>query len=84
MSNATPTPPALPGVNFKELLGAPESNPQPATALEKVLETVTPEDAAAAKPAEASFEFRSLLTPAQRPDRRPADGRRLPGDHPLR
>jgi uncharacterized protein YaaN involved in tellurite resistance len=68
MSNATPTPPALPGVNFKELLGAPESNPEPATALEKVLETVTPDDAAAATPAEATFEFRSLLTPEQRAD----------------
>jgi uncharacterized protein YaaN involved in tellurite resistance len=68
MSNATPTPPALPGVNFKELLGAPESNPEPATALESALAKVTPEDAAAAAPSEATFQFRSLLTDDQRAD----------------
>ncbi len=68
MSNATPTPPALPGVNFKELLGAPESNPEPATALESALSKVTPEDAAAAAPSEATFQFRSLLTDEQRTD----------------
>jgi uncharacterized protein YaaN involved in tellurite resistance len=68
MSTATPTPPALPGVNFKELLGAPESNPQPATALESALEKVTPDDAAAAAPSEATFQFRSLLTDEQRTD----------------
>ncbi|RJS46942.1 toxic anion resistance protein [Nocardioides cavernaquae] len=68
MSNATPTPPALPGVNFKELLGAPESNPEPATALESALAKVTPEDAAAAAPSEATFQFRSLLTDEQRAD----------------
>ena len=68
MSNATPTPPALPSVNFKELLGAPESNPEPATALESALSKVTPEDAAAAAPSEATFQFRSLLTDDQRSD----------------
>lgn len=69
MSNtASPTPPALPGVSFKELLGSPESNPEPPTALESALEKVTPEDAAAAAPAEATFQFRSLLTPEQRAD----------------
>jgi uncharacterized protein YaaN involved in tellurite resistance len=69
MSNtASPTPPALPGVNFKELLGAPESNPEPPTALESALAKVTPEDAAAAAPAEATFQFRSLLTDEQRAD----------------
>lgn len=62
------TEPALPGVNFSALLGDPSSNPEPATALEKALETVTPDDAAAAKPEEATFEFRSLLTPDQRAD----------------
>lgn len=58
--------PALAGVNFSALLGDPASNPEPTTAIEKALSTVTPEDAAAATVEEAKFSFRSLLTEAQR------------------
>lgn len=68
MSEPTNTEPALPGVDFGSLLGEPSSNPEPATALEKSLATVTPQDAAAATTQEATFQFRSLLTPEQLSD----------------
>lgn len=68
MSEPTNTEPALPGVDFGSLLGEPSSNPEPATALEKSLASVTPQDAAAATTQEATFQFRSLLTPEQLSD----------------
>lgn len=68
MSEPTNTEPALPGVNFGSLLGDPSSNPEPATALEESLAAVSPQDAAATSTQEATFQFRSLLTPEQLSD----------------
>ncbi|MDR1117929.1 MAG: toxic anion resistance protein [Bifidobacteriaceae bacterium] len=55
---------AIPGVDIGAMLSAADSA-APATPLEKALATVPPEDKAAAKPAEARFQFRSLLSPDQ-------------------
>jgi uncharacterized protein YaaN involved in tellurite resistance len=58
---------AIPGINMAALLADPEiQNQAPQSPLEAGLAVVTPEDAAAASPAEAKFEFRSLLSQEQR------------------
>lgn len=58
---------AIPGINMAALLADPEIQKQaPESPLEAGLAVVTPEDAAAASPAEAKFEFRSLLSQEQR------------------
>jgi len=57
---------AVPSINMGALLGLPESNPEPVTALEKTLATVTPEDASANTMAEVKFQFRDLLDANQR------------------
>ena len=59
---------AVPGIDFNALLGDPSTNPEPATALEKSLAAVTPEDAAASTMQDAHFSFRDLLTEQQRAD----------------
>ncbi|MFT4263317.1 MAG: toxic anion resistance protein [Nocardioides sp.] len=59
---------AVPGVDFAALLGDPARNPEPASPLETSLATVAPEDAAAATTEEATFSFRSLLSPQQLAD----------------
>lgn len=61
---------AVPGIDFGSLLGNPASNPQPASPLEKQLAQVTPQDAAASRPSEAQFSFRTLLTAQQLADLR--------------
>jgi uncharacterized protein YaaN involved in tellurite resistance len=61
---------AVPGIDFGSLLGNPASNPQPASPLEKQLAQVTPQDAAASRPSEAQFSFRTLLTEQQLADLR--------------
>ena len=63
---------AVPGIDFGSLLGNPASNPQPASPLEKQLAQVTPQDAAASRPSEAQFSFRTLLTEQQLADLRKA------------
>ncbi|MDR0626783.1 MAG: toxic anion resistance protein, partial [Bifidobacteriaceae bacterium] len=55
---------AIPGVDIDSLLTAADSA-APAAPLEKALSTVSTQDKAVAKPADARFQFRSLLTPEQ-------------------
>ncbi|MDR1186566.1 MAG: toxic anion resistance protein [Bifidobacteriaceae bacterium] len=55
---------AIPGVDMNALLGAAESA-APATTLEKAIAQVSPTDKAVASPAEARFQFRTLLSPDQ-------------------
>ena len=56
---------ALAGIDMASLLGTPESNPVPASPLEKELVKVDSQDAAATTSAEMIFSFRSLLDPEQ-------------------
>lgn len=57
---------AVPGINMAALMADPEIQKQaPETPLEAALSSVTPEEATAA-PADAKFEFRSLLSDEQR------------------
>lgn len=55
---------ALAGIDMAALLGN-AADAQPATPLEKALATVDPADASAMTPAEAKFQFRSLLNSEQ-------------------
>lgn len=58
---------AIPGINMAALLADPEVQKQaPETPLESALSDVSPAEAAASTPAEAKFEFRSLLSDDQR------------------
>jgi uncharacterized protein YaaN involved in tellurite resistance len=59
---------AVPSLNMSALLGAPETNPVPKTALETVLATVEPDDAAATKMEQVKFQFRDLLDEKQKAD----------------
>jgi uncharacterized protein YaaN involved in tellurite resistance len=75
---------AVPGIDFGSLLGNPASNPQPASPLEKQLAQVTPQDAAASRPSEAQFSFRTLLTEQQLADLRksaPAVAKQMAADY---
>ena len=75
---------AVPGIDFNALLGDPSTNPEPATALEKSLAAVTPEDAAASTAQDAHFSFRDLLTEQQRADLErsaPAVAEQMINDH---
>ena len=75
---------AVPGIDFGSLLGNPASNPQPASPLEKQLAQVTPQDAAASRPSEAQFSFRTLLTEQQLADLRksaPAVAEQIAADY---
>lgn len=75
---------AVPGIDFGSLLGNPASNPQPASPLEKQLAQVTPQDAAASRPSEAQFSFRTLLTEQQLADLRksaPAVAEQMAADY---
>lgn len=75
---------AVPGIDFGSLLGNPASNPQPASPLEKQLAQVTPQDAAASRPSEAQFSFRTLLTAQQLADLRksaPAVAEQMAADY---
>jgi uncharacterized protein YaaN involved in tellurite resistance len=55
----------VPGINMSALLGSPESNPEPATPLERALAQVEPEDASADKMEQVKFQFRDLLDAKQ-------------------
>lgn len=80
MSNTS----AVPSINMGALLGAPESNPEPKSALETALATVTPEDAAAGTMEQVKFQFRELLNEQQLKDLKtnaPAAVERLVGDY---
>lgn len=58
---------AIPGINMAALLADPEIQKQaPQTPLESALSSVSPAEASASSPAEAKFEFRSLLSDDQR------------------
>lgn len=58
---------AIPAIDLDALLADPEvQKAVPETSLESALSTVSPEEAAADSPAEAKFEFRSLLSDEQR------------------
>jgi len=58
---------AIPGINMADLLADPAVQKEaPESSLEAGLSGVTAEDAAAANPGEAKFEFRSLLNDDQR------------------
>lgn len=58
---------AIPGINMAALLADPEIQKQaPESPLEAGLSAVTADDASAATPADAKFEFRSLLSDEQR------------------
>jgi uncharacterized protein YaaN involved in tellurite resistance len=75
---------AVPGIDFGSLLGNPASNPQPASPLENQLAQVTPQDAAASRPSEAQFSFRTLLTEQQLADLRksaPAVAEQMAADY---
>jgi uncharacterized protein YaaN involved in tellurite resistance len=75
---------AVPGIDFGSLLGNPASNPEPASPLEKQLAQVTPQDAAASRPSEAQFSFRTLLTEQQLADLRksaPAVAEQMAADY---
>ena len=67
MSSAVQEAPMI-DFNFNSLSGAPETNPVPKTAVEKVLDTVSPDDAAASTMADTKFKFRSMLTNQQAAD----------------
>jgi uncharacterized protein YaaN involved in tellurite resistance len=58
---------AIPGIDMATLMGDPEvQKAAPQTPLESALADVSPTEAAASTPAEAKFEFRSLLSDEQR------------------
>src|SRR4030095_12717601 len=75
---------AVPGIDFGSLLRNPASHPQPASQLETQLAEVTPQDAAASRPSEAQFSFRTLLTEQQLADLRksaPAVAEQMAADY---
>lgn len=56
----------VPSINMGALLGTPESNPEPVSALEHALAKVDPEDASATSMEHVRFQFRDLLDTKQR------------------
>lgn len=74
----------VPSINMGALLGAPESNPEPTSALEKALAKVEPDDAAATSMEHVKFQFRNLLDEKQRTElatNAPAVAAKMIGDY---
>jgi uncharacterized protein YaaN involved in tellurite resistance len=74
----------VPSINMGALLGTPESNPEPTSALERALAKVEPDDAAATSMEQVKFQFRNLLDERQRTElttNAPAVAAKMIGDY---